>query len=219
MKIINHFINRIICGDCIQVMQDIPSQSVDLVVTDPPYLVNYRSRDGRSIFKDNPYESAWLKPAFREIYRALKDNSFCVSFLGFTQSEKFIIAWRSAGFRILEHLVWTKHYPSSTGFVARYHESAYLLAKGEPPKPRLILPSVLDWQYSGNQFHPTQKPLMAILPLIRTFSQVGDIVLDPFAGSGTTAVAAKQLGRNYIGIELDRKYSQIAQTRLTKSEE
>jgi site-specific DNA-methyltransferase (adenine-specific) len=60
---------------------------------------------------------------------------------------------------------------------------------------------------------------MVILPLIQAFSKVGDTVLDPFAGSGTTAMAAKQLGRNYIGIELDQEYSRIAQDRLKNSEE
>ena len=215
---LTNYVNRIICGDCVQVMPGIPSESVDLVVTDPPYLVNYRSRGGRRVYGDDWKKSAWLRPAFAEIYRVLKKDGFCVSFFGFTQAEKFIMAWNMAGFRILEHLVWKKRYASSFGFVGRYHESAYLLAKGDPPHPQIILPSVLEWRYSGNRHHPTQKPIMAISPLIEAFSKPGDIVLDPFAGSGTTAVAAKNLGRQYTAIELDNQYALIAQQRLKEAE-
>ena len=105
---------------------------------------------------------------------------------------------------------------SSRGFVGRYHESAYLLVKGNPPKPGINLPSILSWRYSGNKLHPTQKPVSAISPLIEAFSNPGEIVLDPFIGSGTTAMAAKMTGRKYIGIEISPKYCQIAQKRLSK---
>ena len=90
-----------------------------------------------------------------------------------------------------------------------------LLAKGEPPKPAKPLRDVLPWRYSGNKLHPTQKPVEAILPLIETFSQPGDLVLDPFAGSGTTLVAARRLGRCAAGIELDPGYFRAASQRLT----
>lgn len=73
---------------------------------------------------------------------------------------------------------------------------------------------MLEWKYTHNTLHPTQKPVMSILPLILTFSFVGDIVLDPFCGSGTTALAARTLGRRYIGIEIERKYCEIARKRL-----
>ena len=71
-----------------------------------------------------------------------------------------------AGFSPIGHLVWVKPYASKEQFVRYYHEQAYLLAKGAPAKPRLRLPDVLDWKYTGNEAHPTQKPVMAILPLI-----------------------------------------------------
>lgn len=94
-----------------------------------------------------------------------------------------------------------------------------LLAKGEPPKPGKPLPDVLPWVYSGNIMHPTQKPLEAIFPLIETFSKPGDIVLDPFAGSGTTLVAAQRLGRRSVGIELDPEYYRTARNRLVLNED
>ena len=118
--------------------------------------------------------------------------------------------------RPLVHLVWVKPYASAEKFVRYHHEQAYLLAKGRPRRPRLRLPDVLEWDYSGNELHPAQKPVMAMLPLVMAYSDKGDIVLDPFAGSGTTAVAAKTLGRRYIGIELDPAYAQKADERVKR---
>ncbi len=141
-----------------------------------------------------------------------------VSFYGFPKAEAFLAAWREAGFDPIGHLVWVKPYASTEKFVRYYHEQAYLLAKGRLRKPRLRLPDVLEWRYTGNRLHPTQKPLMAILPLVQAFSDKGDIVLDPFAGSGTTAVAAQQLGRRFIGIELDPTYGAKAAERVRREE-
>lgn len=206
------FVNRIHCGNCVPLMRLMPAESVDLVVTDPPYLVNYRSRDGRGVANDD--NGQWLVPAFAEIYRVLKPDTFCVCFYGWHAVDRFLAAWRAAGFRTLEQLIWVKDYPSSVGMVQRYHEAAYVLAKGRPPRPQILLRSTLEWKYTGDELHPTQKPVMAILPLIMAYSRKGDVVLDPFAGSGTTAVAAAHLGRRFIGIELDRNYCRIAGERL-----
>lgn len=214
MNTIHPFTNQIICGDCTKVMRTMPSASVDLVVTDPPYLVNYRSRDGRRYPNDD--NDRWLKHAFAEVSRVLKHDRFCVSFYGWSKADRFLAAWKAAGLQPVGHLVWTKNYYSQERFVRYSHESAYLLAKGSPPKPRIGLRDVLDWRYTGDVLHPTQKPVMAMLPLIMAYSKVDDIVLDPFAGSGTTAVAAHTLGRRYIGIELDPQYARIAEERLAR---
>ena len=212
MSLPTSFLDQVISGDCLTVLPQLPAGSVDLVLTDPPYLVRYQSRDGRRVANDDT--DVWLVPAFAEMYRVLRSDRFCISFCGFTQAERFIGAWKAAGFRVLEHLVWRKRYPSSTGFVRRYHEQAYLLAKGNPNRPTVLLPSVLEWRYTTNALHPTQKPVGALMPLIQAFSQIGDVVLDPFAGSGSTAVAAEMLGRHYIAIELSSEYAGIAAKRL-----
>jgi site-specific DNA-methyltransferase (adenine-specific) len=217
MKPIVSYVNRIISGDCLTVMGEMPAASVDAVITDPPYLVNYRSSDGRGYRNDNPNDASWLAPAFAHIYRVLKPDSFCVSFYGFPKAEAFLSAWRRCGFDIVGQLIWVKPYASAEKFVRYYHEQAYVLAKGRPAKPKVRLPSVLDWRYSGNELHPTQKPVMAMLPLVMAFSAKGDIVLDPFAGSGTTAVASQELGRRFIGIELDPDYAAKAQQRVRQS--
>jgi adenine-specific DNA-methyltransferase len=212
MLLLNSFLDQVISGNCLTVLPQLPAGSVDMVLTDPPYLVHYRSRDGRPVLNDDT--DAWLVPAFAELYRVLRRDRFCVSFCGFTQAERFLAVWKAAGFRVLEHLVWRKRYPSSTGFVRRYHEQAYVLAKGNPRRPHVLLPSVLEWRYTTNTLHPTQKPVGALLPLLMAFSQIGDVILDPFAGSGSTAVAAAMLGRHYIAIELSKQYAAGARDRL-----
>jgi adenine-specific DNA-methyltransferase len=90
-------IGRILQGDCIGRMRAMQSQSVDFILTDPPYVARYRSRDGRKIANDD--NADWLRPAFAEMYRVLKYRSFCVSFYGWPKADLFIAAWRAAGFR------------------------------------------------------------------------------------------------------------------------
>ena len=209
---IHSFLNHIIHGDCIEVMRTMPDASVDLIVTDPPYLVNYRSRDGRSIAGDR--KDRWVRPAFAEMYRVLRPHSFCISFYGWNKAHRFMAAWRAIGFYPVGHFTCPKPYSSSVGFTHARHENAYLLAKGKPAKPSNPPHDVLSWRYTGNHLHPTQKPVSALLPLVNAYSSVGSIVLDPFAGSGTTAVAAKRLERSYIAIEKDANYAGKAQKRL-----
>lgn len=206
--------NTIINGDCRYVLRNIASSSVDFVLTDPPYVRHYTSRDGRTIRNDN---WNWLNPAFRELYRILKRDSFCVCFYGWAHAEKFINAFRDAGFFIGGHLSFPKQYVSGKRFLAYQHEAAYLLVKGRPGEPSYALADVIEWRdFPKNELHPSQKPLSILSPLIKAFSQPGGVVLDPFAGSGSTLMAARTLGRSYIGIELDKKYHAIAAARLAK---
>ena len=79
---IYEFVNRIIPGDCVEIMRQMPAGSVDFIATDPPYLVGYTSRDGRVIANDKTDE--WLMPAVQQMYRVLKYNSFLVSFYGWS---------------------------------------------------------------------------------------------------------------------------------------
>ncbi len=208
------FLDRIIQHDSLSVMQFMPAGSVDLIVTDPPYLVSYRSRDGRRIANDSPNESQWLFDTSREMFRVLKDNAFSISFYGWPLAGTFHNAWAKAGFRVVGNFVWAKSYASSTGYTQRRHECAALLAKGNPPRPSCVPPDVLTGRYTGNRLHPTQKPVELLATFIRAYSRPGEIVLDPFAGSGSTAVAAHQLNRHFIAIELMQKYADAAKNRL-----
>jgi site-specific DNA-methyltransferase (adenine-specific) len=204
--------NTILRGDCLQVLPQLAAGSADFVLTDPPYLVDYRARDGRRVPNDD--NDAWLKPAFAELYRVLVPNTFAVSFYGWPHADRFFDAWRSAGFRVVGHFVFPKRYTSATRLLRYQHECAYLLAKGFPKEPAYVIGDVIDWTYSGNKLHPTQKPLSVLLPLVETFSARGALVLDPFAGSGSSLAAARMLGRDYLGVELDAGYHQIASQRL-----
>ncbi|MGH6810795.1 MAG: DNA methyltransferase [Methylocella sp.] len=205
-------INQIVQGDCVQVLKSLPGNAVDLVVTDPPYLVNYRDRSGRTVRNDSGNPE--FLDAFSDLYRVLKSNSFCVCFYGWNRVDEFFGAWRQARFRPVGHIVWQKDYSSSASFLQYRHEQAYLLAKGNPDRPAKPLADVQPWEYSGNRAHPTEKAVGILSPVIRAFSKPGDIVLDPFAGSGSTAVAAALSGRRYIGIELEERYCRHARTRL-----
>jgi site-specific DNA-methyltransferase (adenine-specific) len=207
-------INEILHGDCIEAMRRMPANTVDLIVTDPPYLVNYRDRDGRSI--QNDVDASWLKPAMAEAYRVLKQDRVAVCFYGWSKVDKFFEAWKDAGFQPVGHLVFRKTYSSKSRFFRYQHEQAFLLAKGRPPLPKQPLGDVMDMPYSGNKLHPTQKPVSTLASLIRAFSLPGEIVLDAFAGSGSSCAAALLTGRKYIGIELNAEYHQAAVLRLNR---
>jgi site-specific DNA-methyltransferase (adenine-specific) len=209
---LNPPLNTIIHGNCIEELAKLPPRCTNLIVTDPPYITQYQDRHGRSVLNDD--NADWLEPAFTEMYRVLARDSFCISFYGWPKADLFLNAWRKAGFRIAGHLVFRKRYGSKKAFLEYRHEMAYLLVKGRPPFPAARLPDVLDWTYTGNKLHPTQKPTGILKPLIEAFSQPGDTVLDSFAGSGSTLAAAAMLGRRYIGIELDAAHHQTATERL-----
>lgn len=199
-------------GDCTAILATLPEGSVDLVVTDPPYVCRYRDRAGRVVANDNHAE--WIGPAFREIARVMKPDTFCVSFYGWQHVERFMLAWKTAGLTPVGHLVWAKEYASRSGFLAAHHEQAFLLAKGNPPRPAVRLPDVLPWTYSGNVNHPTEKAEAIIRPIVEAFSERGATVLDPFMGSGTTGLACARLDRHFVGIELDETHHRTAERRI-----
>lgn len=87
-----------------------------------------------------------------------------ISFYSWTHADKFLGAWREAGFRVIGHLVFRKQYCSQTRFLGYQHEQAYLLAKGQPKVPAQPISDVVDMRYSGNHMHPTQKSLRIDLP-------------------------------------------------------
>ena len=203
----------IVQGDCLKVLPTLAGGIADLVLTDPPYLVNYRDRQGRSIAGDK--DGGWLMPTFFEIHRVMKPGGFCVCFYGWNRIDQFMAAWKTSGLHPVGHIVFAKNYASSSGLLAYCHESAYLLLKGKQRRPtQMVLPDVLPWHYTGNKLHPTQKPVPSLKPLVEAFSQRGELVLDPFCGSGSSLLAAKILGRRYLGIELSAEYAETAKRSL-----
>lgn len=211
-------VNAILHGDCIEVMRNLPANSVDFILTDPPYLVNFRDRQGRTLQNDT--NADWLRPAMQEAFRVLKQNRLMLCFYGWPRAEKFLEAWREAGFRPVGHLIFRKSYTTkATEFLKYQHEQAYLLAKGRPAMIGAPLADVQRLHFTGNKLHPTQKAVMSLVPVIRAYSLPGDVVLDAFCGSGSTCAAALLTGRKYIGIELDSEYFNQAAARLVRVKE
>lgn len=115
--------SRFILGDCVRVMATIPDNAIDFILTDPPYLVGFRDRSGRTIAGD--VNDDWLQPASNEMYRVLKKDALMVSFYGWNRIDRFMAAWKRAGFSVVGHLVFTKSYTSKSAYVAYRHECAY----------------------------------------------------------------------------------------------
>lgn len=122
--------SRFLLGNCVQIMSEFPDNAVDFILTDPPYLVDFRDRSGRSIAGDKTSE--WLQPASDAMFRVLKKDALMISFYGWNRVDAFVGAWKQAGFRIVGHLVFNKTYSSKSAYVGYRHECAYILAKGPP---------------------------------------------------------------------------------------
>lgn len=205
---------RLLLGDCLEVMRGLPDASVDAVVTDPPYGVDYRGRwdsDYPPIANDSA--TGWLPSLASELFRLLPLSGFVVCFYGWPTAGDFLTAFRAAGFRPTSHLVFVKNVWGLGYHTRGKHEQAYLFTKGRA-RPQRIGADVLPWKRVRKPVHPTQKPLDAIRPLVERFCPKDGIVLDPFFGSGTTGVACIQTGRNFLGIEIDPRYHAVGQRRL-----
>jgi site-specific DNA-methyltransferase (adenine-specific) len=96
----------------------------------------------------------------------------------------------------------------------RQKSSRFLSQRAGRRTPATPAADVLDWCYTGNRLHPTEKPVDALKPLIAAFCPANGLVLDPFCGSGSTLVAAKELGRRYVGIEVEGAHCRTASRRL-----
>ena len=204
--------HRIIHGDCVQELRKLPDASADLVFTDPPYLVRYKDRSGRTVANDD--NTHWMYPAFSELFRVLKPNSYCMSFYGWNKADRFLNVWRECGFQPVGHFVWVKRYASCVRHSQARHEQAYLLAKGNPLPPKYPPADIIPWTYTGNKLHPTQKPVSSLMPIIQAYSKPNGLVLDPFAGSGSTGVASLLCRRRCLLIEKEAAHYQTAATRL-----
>lgn len=207
---------RIFLGDCRDVLPTLPG-AADLALTDPPYLVDYRGRWGRHQSIANDRSDEWLEPAFAALYAALKDDGICVSFYGWPAIERFMAAWRAAGFRPVSHMVWIKNVWGLGYYTRGQHEQGFVLAKPASRKPDAPISDVLDWRRVQRPVHPTEKPVGALRTIVSAFCPASGVVIDPFMGSGTTLRAAKDAGRKAIGIEIEERYVEIAIQRLEQS--
>ena len=211
---------QLINGDCFEILRSMPDESIDCVITDPPYGVNFRSNRRQEKFEviQNDNFLDWILPTYKEIYRVLKKDSLCISFYGWPQVDVFLGCFKAVGFTPKSHLVFIKNVFGLGHWTRGQHESAFLLAKGNPKKTNDAKSDVIEycnsWNREVDQIHPTQKPTETMIALVDRFTSPNETILDPFMGSGTTGVAALEMGRNFIGIEIDKKYFNIAQKRI-----
>ncbi len=208
---------RILHGDCLKLLPTIASESIDFCLTDPPYLVGFRGRwdsSTRSIFGDQ--DPSWVLPAFAEIFRVMKNDRFCVSFYGWPHADLFVGIWKKIGFRLVSHLAFVKNVWGLGRFTRGQHETAYLLAKGQPCIPESPISDTIEWERELDAIHPNQKPVAALYPLIATYAPEEGTVLDPFMGSGSSLRAAKDFGLPAIGIEIEERYCRLAASRMAQ---
>jgi site-specific DNA-methyltransferase (adenine-specific) len=205
-------------GDCRTVLPELVAESVDLVLTDPPYLVGYTGRwDGGLAPIRGDDDSAWVEPVFRELWRVLRPDTLCVSFYGWPHADLFVATWKAIGFRPVSHLAFVKNTWGLGQFTRSQHETAYLLAKGHPVRPDRAISDTIRWEREPDAFHPNQKPVGALLPLVWAYAEEGQTVLDPFMGSGSTLRAAKDAGCRAIGIEIEERYCERAAQRMEQA--
>jgi len=219
------WLNKIIQGDCLEIMKELPDKSVDLIVTDPPYGVEYEGghfhsgkvsikRKREKLENDDRNVYQYILP---ELYRVLKEGSGGAYVFYAAGYEPFVFPPNP--FEKYQVLIWHKSNATFGALNARYkyNYEPFLWLQKPPSKWRGGSKEKSLWtmrREPQNIFHPTQKPKELIMKMILNSSDEGDIILDPFLGSGTTAVAAQQLKRNFIGIEISEKYCEIARQRL-----
>lgn len=239
MEFTKDFVNKLICGDSIEIMSQMPDQSVDLVVTSPPYNLNIRKTFGntenwkgkwnKSKLQSEGYDThsdympedkyiAWQQNILKECFRVIKEDG-AILYNHKWRVQKGLYQQRMEiieGLPLRQIIIWAKSGGinfADTHLLPTY-EVIYLIAK---PKFKLAKGTnkygdVWKIHQEVKSWHPAPFPL----ELAKRCCELtpGDLILDPFMGSGTTAIAAKQLGKNYIGIDISQSYCEKAEERI-----
>ncbi len=234
MKSLGPFeIDRIYCGDCVEMMTQMPDASVDLVVTDPPFAIDFRAKRSNynrtqtrvlegynEIPQDQYYQFTvnWMN----EVYRILKKTGSMYVFSGWTNLRDILNAIEEVGFVTLNHIIWKYQfgvYTKRRFVTSHYHilfvakdEKSYKFNKIEHYPEDVWVIKREYW--TGKIKTPTKLPVELVKKILLYSSDPEDVVLDPFIGSGTVAVVAKSLGRHFIGFEIVREYYEFALERL-----
>ena len=219
---------KLIYGDALDCLQDF--KDIDLILTDPPYNVSTKDNHlwglrGRQGLDFGEWDAHSIEPADWIPLAAgtLSENGSMIVFCGIRQAGCIIDAMEKSGLKFKDCIRWIKTNPMPRNRDRRYvvdYEFAVWGAKGKWTFHRqndtYDRPEI-RCSYPAKRVHPTQKPVQLMEDLIRRHTNVGDTVLDPFMGSGTTGVACQNLGREFIGIEKDAGYFATARDRLQLS--
>ena len=231
--------NKVYCMDCGELFGQLPGNSIDLIITDPPYgiqYVNHFTRNRHNPLKgDEGIDYDWLAD---ECYRVLKDNAHAYFFTRFDRYPLHYHSLINAGFIIKNCLVIEKGTLGGIGDLSgsyahkgrRKFEKTQLVKRIKKPKegyrfrldscwfgsayPKSTYNSV--WQKKNGIYHPTIKNVECVEWLVQLSSKQGDFLLDPYLGTGTTAIAAIRNKRRFIGCEIDSHYYEIAVRRINE---
>ena len=216
---------KLLNGDCVELMKKIPDKSIDLIVTDPPYLINYKTNYRKdkthdfcsTILNDDNYDL--IHNYIQECYRILKDDTAMYMFCNCDRVDYFKQELENAGFKIKNMIIWVKNNWTAGDLYAQFgkqYEIIFLVNKGRCKFNGKRITDVwnFDRVAGKNQLHQNQKPIDLLEQCITKHSNENDVVFDGFMGSGSTGVACLNTNRNFIGIELNEDYYNIAKNRI-----
>ena len=224
-------LDKIYNMDCLEGMKMIPDGSVDLCVTDPPYKTTARGNAGNAggmlqkdinkkgmVFEHNDCDIEQFLP---EIYRVLKDGSHCYIMCNHTNLIHYLNVIDRSKFHFIKCLIWDKGNKIMGTFYMNCFEYILFLRKGAAKQINdcgrgdiLTVPNLKDKNPDGSNIHDSQKPVTLMQILIEESTQPGEVVLEPFLGSGTTAIACHRSNRKCIAFEIDKEYYEKACKRI-----
>lgn len=220
-------------GDCREIMPALHGLA-NAVITDPPYAISVKgSSCGRRLDfftgdDDWPAMIATVRSAIKLARERLTQNGSIYAWISHRQIGPLVEDLELSGMST-RFLVWVKSYPTppppGAGWPSGAELCLYAYPPGrtwthtskDPPRSNVFVADTVRTGRPGKHNHPTQKPTCVIRPLIRASTLPGDLILDPFAGSGTTLVTAREEGRRAIGIEIEERYCEIAAQRLLQN--
>ena len=205
-------------GDCLELLKDISDGSVDMVLTDPPYGIAFKSNHRKKKYNEikNDKSLEWLEKYVCECFRILKHNTAVYFFCSWHNVDVFKQAIEKK-FKIKNILIWEKNNTSMGDLKASYapkYEMIIFAHKGRKLLNGFRYADIIKANRTGNKLHPTEKPVDLLELFIKNSSDENAVVFDGFMGSGSTGVACVNTGRNFIGMELDPGYFEIAKKRI-----
>ena len=216
--------------DAIEWLKTLDNDSVDLIVSDPPYRVQQHGSSGLSgIFKTKTgvekelnsklfqHNEVEVTDYASELFRVLKPDNHCYIMTNDFNLINFLNVFTDVGFHFTKLIIWDKQNKIANPYYMQQVEYILFMSKGRTKQINNCgtsnLLSISNIQNKNND-HPTEKPVELMEILIKNSSKEGDLVMDPFVGVGATALACKNLNRNFIGCEIDKKYYDTAMERL-----